>query len=98
MFEPTADDSDSGWVHNAGAGSFQLRVGKPPGSQEPLVALLPEFQGGNHRVDLYEAHGRDPAVPQGKPFARLKYADMGILHDPDTNPDENAVTFLLNAQ
>ena len=36
-FDPDADNSDSGLVARAGAGAFQLRVGQPPGSQEPLV-------------------------------------------------------------
>ena len=37
VFEPKADNSDSGWVSRAGVGAFQLRVGQHPGSQEPLV-------------------------------------------------------------
>ncbi len=40
-FEPTGENSDSGWVTQAGVGAFQLRVGQPPGSKEPLVWLLP---------------------------------------------------------
>lgn len=36
-FDPDIDNSDSGLVARAGAGAFQLRVGQPPGSQEPLV-------------------------------------------------------------
>lgn len=31
------DNSDTGWVTSEGAGAFQLRVGQPPGSTEPLV-------------------------------------------------------------
>jgi len=82
LFDPTPDDSDSGWVTGAGGGAYQLRVGLPPGSTAPLVTLMPAFNTP-HRVQLYEAHPRDPAVPEGKPFARLEYAEMGILHDPD---------------
>jgi hypothetical protein len=76
-FEPTADNSDSGWVHSAGVGAFQLRVGQPAGSSLPLVELEP-FLRRPHRVELYEAVAGDPAVPAGKSFARLSYADMGV--------------------
>lgn len=41
IFEPGADNSDSGWVTQAGVGAFQLRVGQHPGSQEPLVSERP---------------------------------------------------------
>jgi glycerophosphodiester phosphodiesterase len=93
-FEPTPDDSDSGWVHRAGVGAFQLRVGQPPGSVEPLVSLYPEFKDIPHRVELYEARGRDPAVPQGKVFAKVgrNAEDEGGCHE------DNAATYLLNAQ
>ena len=91
-FEPTSDDSGSGWVHSSGVGALQLRVGQPPGSSAPLVTLLPEFNIP-HRVDLYEARGRDPAVPQGKTFARVgKNAEEGY------NQEDTAITYLLNAQ
>ena len=69
-FDPTPDDSDSGFVHNVGVGAFQLRVGQPAGSVDPLVTLFPDFNVP-HRVQLYEARGRDPAVPEGKSFARV---------------------------
>ncbi len=36
-FEPTPETSDSGWVTTSGVGAYQLRVGQPPGSSEPLV-------------------------------------------------------------
>lgn len=34
-FEPTAENSDTGWVTGSGMGALQLRVGQPPG--EPLA-------------------------------------------------------------
>jgi glycerophosphoryl diester phosphodiesterase len=94
LFEPTPDDSDSGWVHRAGVGALQLRVGQPPGSAEPLVTLHPEFKDIPHRVELFEARGRDPAVPQGKVFAKVgkNAEDEGGCHE------DNAATYLLNAQ
>jgi glycerophosphoryl diester phosphodiesterase len=94
-FEPTPDDSDSGWVHRAGVGAFQLRVGQPPGSAEPLVSLHhPDLKDIPHRVELFEARGRDPAVPQGKLFAKVgkNAEDEGGCHE------DNAATYLLNAQ
>ena len=41
VFEPSPENSDSGWVTRAGVGAFQLRVGQHPGSQEPLVSQRP---------------------------------------------------------
>jgi len=33
------ENSDSGWVTSSGVGAYQLRVGQPPGSKEPLVSF-----------------------------------------------------------
>ncbi|GAB4820329.1 hypothetical protein N2152v2_007375 [Parachlorella kessleri] len=101
-FEPTLDNSDTGWVTSSGAGAFQLRVGQPPGSTEPLVELDPSVHGAGQqpfRVDLYEARANDPAVPQGKAFARLTCGDVGLLEaclSPRSQQDN--VTFLMNSQ
>ena len=35
--------------------------------------------GQPFRVDLYEARANDPAVPQGKAFARLTCGDVGLM-------------------
>lgn len=111
-FDPSTDNSDSGWVHSDGVGAYQLRVGRLPGSQHPLVRLLPEYTSSQgYRIHLYEARGRDPAVPEGKSFARITYTDMGFLrrrtsstqqsNNDDDDPDEDdqdSMTFILNAQ
>ena len=102
-FEPTSDDSDSGWVHHAGVGAFQLRVGQPAGSPDPLVTLTPSPPASHpshtphtpHRVELHEARGRDPAVPQGKTFARV---GKNAEDEGSGSHDDNACTYLLNAQ
>lgn len=103
-FDPRPENSDSGWLHSAGAGGFQLRVGQPPGSSEALVTLEPKFKQ-EFKVELYEAMPNDPAVPSGKAFARLSFTEVGLLeNDPATIFEEGeeseraAALFLLNAQ
>lgn len=95
-FDPTVDDSDSGWVHRAGAGSYQLRVGRFPASIEPLVSLRPDLNNAQYRVQLYEAHGGDPEVPEGKLFARLTPSDL--VQQVEGPLKEDSVTYVLNAQ
>ena len=78
-FEPTADNAGTGWVTEAGVGAYQLRVGQPPGSSEPLVSLDPGLAPPEgFEVALWEAKGHDPAVPEGKTFARLAVAEVGL--------------------
>lgn len=101
-FEPTPDNSDTGWVTSAGVGAFQLRVGQPPGSAEPLVQLDPGV-GGEHpyQVDLYEARPTDPTVPRGKVFARLTCGELGLLDSclsPTSTSLSHSLTFLMNSQ
>ena len=63
-----------------GVGAFQLRVGQPPGSAEPLVSLDATLAAqGPYRVDLFEAQPCDPTAPHGKAFARLSCAELGVL-------------------
>ncbi|KAK9905950.1 hypothetical protein WJX75_009398 [Coccomyxa subellipsoidea] len=78
FFEPTSENCDSGWVTQAGVGAFQLRVGQPPGSKEPLVVLENGCCDDEVRVQLYEARPGDPAVPQGKAFATISSVDLGL--------------------
>eukprot|EP00887_Chlorella_sp_A99_P007166 scaffold2.g7166.t1 len=99
-FEPTADNSGNGWVTEAGVGAFQLRVGQPPGSTEPLVSLEPHLQQARGAVDvsLWEAKGRDPTVPEGKLFARISCADVELPNGAAGPHPEEPITFLLNTQ
>ena len=39
----TPENSDSGWVTTSGVGAFQLRIGQPAGSKDPLVGLAQLF-------------------------------------------------------
>ena len=61
------------WVTGAGVGAYQLRVGQPPGSTQPLVALEEHMGHSQEEVDvvLVEARANDPAVPDGKVLARV---------------------------
>jgi hypothetical protein len=88
-FEPTPDNSDTGWVTGAGVGAYQLRVGQPPGSTQPLVALEAHLGHTQEEVDvvLVEAKPNDPAVPDGKVLARVG--------DPSC---PTCCTYLLNSQ
>ncbi len=61
------------WVTGAGVGAYQLRVGQPPGSTQPLVALEEHVGHSQEEVDvvLVEAKPNDLAVPEGKVLARI---------------------------
>ena len=37
--QSTVENSDSGWVTTSGVGAYQLRIGQPAGSKDPLVSL-----------------------------------------------------------
>ena len=65
--------SPCSWVTGAGVGAYQLRVGQPPGSIQPLVALEEHLGHSQEEVDvvLVEAKANDPAVPDGKVLARV---------------------------
>ena len=95
-FRPDRGTSDRGWVTAYGAGAYQLRVGQPVGSTEPLVDLAQEVKDVSYRVDLWGA-GRKRSQER---FKRLKYAHTGPLFDEDIDASEedNAVLFILNAQ
>ena len=104
-FEPTPDSSDSGWVTPEGVGAYQLRVGQPPGSAEPLVELEPAALGhhtpGDIEVTLWEAVPNDPAVPQGKTFALVGGGDP--LHTAGVgvgvgDAAAEGATYLFNSQ
>lgn len=101
VFEPEDTNSDSGWVHSNGAGSLQLRVEDPPGSTEPMVALLEKYNVP-HRVELYEARPKDPNFPEGKRFGleECKNIDIRKLHVPEGAIGQctGAVTYIMNAQ
>mmetsp|Transcript_6370 Transcript_6370/g.18321 ORF Transcript_6370/g.18321 Transcript_6370/m.18321 type:complete len:699 (+) Transcript_6370:300-2396(+) len=104
-FEPTAENSDTGWVTGSGMGALQLRVGQPPGSKEPLVVLPPELQQQEpFDVHLFEARPGDPNVPQGKAFAVLQLHDLGYIEEGDgqkceMNGNVGATgTYLMNGQ
>lgn len=100
-FEPTSEDSDTGWVTAAGMGALQLRVGQPPGSTEPLVVLSPEVQQP-FEVHLTEAHPGDPNVPQGKTFAIVELHDMGYAvtdcRSSGSGCQLHSATYLMNGQ
>lgn len=101
-FDPTIEDSDTGWVTGAGMGAFQLRVGQPPGSSQPLVTLSPDI-AQPFDVMLYEARPGDPNVPQGKAYARLQAHDLGFIEQGDgkacqLHPPTASATYLMNGQ
>ncbi|KAK9814473.1 hypothetical protein WJX72_006486 [[Myrmecia] bisecta] len=101
-YNPTPDDSASGWVCTSGMGRFQLRVGQPPGSTEPLAKLEKAYINVPVRVQLYEAKPGDPNVPHPKPFARVSHEDLGYSEEENVPcgslRGNEHVTFLMNSQ
>ena len=77
-FEPAPDNSDSGWLTPAGVGAYQLRVGQPPGSTEPLVVLEEPLAREPFEVNLCEAKPTaTDLAPLGKVFARITGGEAG---------------------
>ncbi|KAL4420635.1 hypothetical protein ABPG75_010291 [Micractinium tetrahymenae] len=100
-FEPTPDNSDTGWVTADGVGAYQLRVGQPPGSAEALVTLEPSLGHAPEEVEvvLWEAKPNDPAVPQGKVLARVgALSPAGVDCGEHNEGAASSCTYLLNSQ
>lgn len=109
LFEPEDHNSDAGWVHRCGTGGFQLRVESPPGSEEPMVKLMPEYNVPEHSIKLYEARAKDPGVPEGKTFACIVCDEVETLQPLSSDAGEHALkrrgaaenrpmTYIMNAQ
>lgn len=82
------------WVTGAGVGAYQLRVGQPPGSTQPLVALEEHVGHSQEEVDvvLVEAQPNDPAVPDGKVLARIG-GELQLFRSSSTTTCEHACYF-----